>query len=158
MELKFLELKLRNMTVAEYENKFSEVSRFVPYHVDTDEKRTRRFQQGLRPWIKNRVAVLVISSYVTLVQKASIMERGNELYFKDKSGTKRKFQNNGGNPGRKLEGNKSKKLFVKRGDGRFGNRRFDNRDNKNRETKFRPPQAANLIQGRSPLPDCRTCG
>lgn len=44
MELKFLELKQGNMTVAEYEAKFLELSRFVPYHVDTDEKRAKRFQ------------------------------------------------------------------------------------------------------------------
>ncbi|XP_074355418.1 uncharacterized protein LOC141695076 [Apium graveolens] len=72
MELKFLELKQGRMNVAEYENKFSEPSRFVPYHVDTEEKRTRHFQLGLRPWIRNRVAVLEISNYATLVHKVQL--------------------------------------------------------------------------------------
>ena len=51
MELKFLELKQENMTVTEYEAKFTELSRFVPEFVNTDAKRARRFQQGLKPWI-----------------------------------------------------------------------------------------------------------
>ena len=44
MELKFLELKQGTMTIADYEAKFTELSRFVPYHVDTDEKRAKQFQ------------------------------------------------------------------------------------------------------------------
>ncbi|MGI4673397.1 retrotransposon gag family protein [Klebsiella pneumoniae] len=51
MELKFLELKQDNMTVAEYEAKFTELSRFVPEFVSTDAKKARRFQQGLKQWI-----------------------------------------------------------------------------------------------------------
>ncbi|XP_074346492.1 uncharacterized protein LOC141685278 [Apium graveolens] len=113
MELKFLELEQGSMTFAEYENKFSELSRFVPYHVDTGEKRTRYFQLGLRPWIQNRVAVLEISNYATLVHKALIVESRNDLYPKDKGGVKRKFLINAGNYGRKFDGNKNKKPFVK---------------------------------------------
>ena len=78
MELKFLELKQENMTVAEYEAKFTELSRFVPKFVSTDAKRARRFQQGLKQWIQNRVVVLEITNYATLVQKASIVEAGSE--------------------------------------------------------------------------------
>ncbi|XP_074363144.1 uncharacterized protein LOC141703561, partial [Apium graveolens] len=79
MELKFLELKQGNMSVAEYEAKFTELSRFVPYHVDTDEKKAKRFQQGLKPYIQNRIAVFKITNYTTLVQKAAIVESGSEL-------------------------------------------------------------------------------
>ena len=43
MELKFLELKQENMTVAEYEAKFTELSRFVLEFVNTDAKGARRF-------------------------------------------------------------------------------------------------------------------
>ena len=43
MELKFLELKQNNLSVAEYEAKFTELSRFVPEFVNTEEKRARRF-------------------------------------------------------------------------------------------------------------------
>ena len=48
MELKFLELKQNNISVVEYEAKFTKLSRFVPEFVNTEEKRARRFQQGLK--------------------------------------------------------------------------------------------------------------
>ncbi|XP_074366365.1 uncharacterized protein LOC141707220 [Apium graveolens] len=96
MELKFLEFKQGNMSVAEYEAKFTELSRCVPYHVDTDEKKAKRFQQGLKPYIQNRIAVFEITNYTTLVQKAAFMESGSELYVKDANVKKRKFQNHSG--------------------------------------------------------------
>ena len=52
MELKFFELKQENSSVIEYERKFIELDRFVPKYVNTDEKRAKRFQQGLKPWIR----------------------------------------------------------------------------------------------------------
>lgn len=52
-----MELKQENMGVADYKAKFTELYRFVPEYVDTDEKRARRFQQGLKPWILSKVAV-----------------------------------------------------------------------------------------------------
>ncbi|XP_074323940.1 uncharacterized protein LOC141660856 [Apium graveolens] len=134
MKLKFLELKQGSMTIAEYENKL-ELSRFVPYHVDTEEKRTRHFQLGLPPWIQNRVAVLEISNYATLVHKASIVESGNDLYTKDKGGIKRKFSNNAGNFGRNFDGNKNKKPFVKREDRRMDRPRLGHQDNRGNEAK-----------------------
>ncbi|XP_074342274.1 uncharacterized protein LOC141679762 [Apium graveolens] len=48
MQRKFLELKQENMSVAEYESKFTELSRFVPQLVGTEEKKAERFQQGLK--------------------------------------------------------------------------------------------------------------
>lgn len=71
MELKFLELKQDNMTVAEYEARFTELSRFVPEFVNTDAKKARRFQQGLKQWIQNKVAIFELIDYAILVQKAS---------------------------------------------------------------------------------------
>ncbi|KAL8120759.1 hypothetical protein AgCh_017802 [Apium graveolens] len=41
MEIKFLNLTQGDLTVAEYEAKFTELARFVPYQVDTDEKKAR---------------------------------------------------------------------------------------------------------------------
>ncbi|WOG92166.1 hypothetical protein DCAR_0311426 [Daucus carota subsp. sativus] len=126
MELKFLELKQGNMSVAEYEAKFTELSRFVPYQVDTDEKKARRFQQGLKPWIQNRVAVLEITSYATLVHKACIVESGSELYNKEKGDRKRKTPQNSQNSGKKPWNPSVKKPFIKREvpQNREGSQRF----------------------------------
>ncbi|XP_074322839.1 uncharacterized protein LOC141659812 [Apium graveolens] len=55
MELKFLELKQGNMSVTDYEGKFEELSRYVPSYVDTDRKKAKRFQQGLKPWIRGKI-------------------------------------------------------------------------------------------------------
>ncbi|KAL8126108.1 hypothetical protein AgCh_013408 [Apium graveolens] len=78
MEIRFLELKQDKMTVVEYEAKFTKLSRFVPEFVNTEEKKARRFQLGLKQWIQNIVALLELTDYATLVQKASIVEAGSE--------------------------------------------------------------------------------
>ncbi|KAL8123995.1 hypothetical protein AgCh_011844 [Apium graveolens] len=70
MEIQFLNLTQGDLTVAEYEAKFTELARFMPDQVDTDEKKVRRFEQGLRFWIQNRVAIFELISYVVVVQKA----------------------------------------------------------------------------------------
>ncbi|XP_074377152.1 uncharacterized protein LOC141718672 [Apium graveolens] len=69
MEIKFLELKQRNLMVTDYEAKFTELARFVPEQVDTDEKRAKRFQQGLKLWIRSRVAVFELTTYTACKQK-----------------------------------------------------------------------------------------
>lgn len=51
--VQFLELKQGEMTAAEYEAKFSELARFAPYQVDTEKRKTRRFELELTPWIYN---------------------------------------------------------------------------------------------------------
>ncbi|XP_074337944.1 uncharacterized protein LOC141675090 [Apium graveolens] len=78
MEIKFLELKQRNLSDTDFEAKFTELARFVPEQVDTDEKRAKSFQQGLNPWIRNRVAVFELTTYKTVVQKAMIIEGESE--------------------------------------------------------------------------------
>ncbi|XP_074347033.1 uncharacterized protein LOC141685854 [Apium graveolens] len=123
MELKFLELKQGNMSVAEYEAKFTELSRFVPYHVDTDEK------------------------------------KANKLYAKDANVKKRKFQNHSGRSfEKKIENQPGKRPFVKCEDTNIGNRRIENVGARKDNTKFRTPQNSNLLQGRPPVPECKTCG
>ncbi|KAL8146752.1 hypothetical protein AgCh_004479 [Apium graveolens] len=157
MELKFLELKQNNLSVAEYEAKFTELSRFVPEFVSTEEKKARRFQQGLKPWIQNRVAILELTDYATLVQKATIAEAGSEQMQKkrEKKGIKRKSMSMGG--------------------GSVGGS-FPTRFNRGavslpgKSTGFKRPMGVNVSQsgqksGRSysnqsrpPLTACNTCG
>ena len=45
--------------------RFTELSRFVPEFVNTEEKRARRFQQGLKQWIQNRIAVFELTDYAS---------------------------------------------------------------------------------------------
>ncbi|KAL8103494.1 hypothetical protein AgCh_027907 [Apium graveolens] len=81
-----------DMSVAEYEVKFSELSRFVPEYVNTETKKTKRFQQGLKPWIRSQVALLEIKNYAALVQKAMIVEGEREAARRENKGRKRKFE------------------------------------------------------------------
>ncbi|KAL8456281.1 hypothetical protein ACS0TY_034478 [Phlomoides rotata] len=61
------------MTVAEYERKFSDLSRFAHHLVDTEVKKSRRFRNGLRPEIRN---VLSGQGLATL---AETYERAEEV-------------------------------------------------------------------------------
>ena len=72
----------------------------MPEFVNTEEKRARRFQQGLKQWIQNRIAVFELTDYATVVQKASIVEAGSEQTQKEREGKKRKrFGGPGGSSG-----------------------------------------------------------
>ncbi|XP_074352093.1 uncharacterized protein LOC141691255 [Apium graveolens] len=92
LEMRFLDLKQENMTLAEYEVKFSELARFVPEYVNTEVKKVKIFQQGLKPWIRSQVALLEIRTYAALVQKAMIVEGEREITKRESEGKKRKFE------------------------------------------------------------------
>lgn len=76
--------------MTEYEAKFTELSRFVPEYVDTDEKKAKRFQQGLKPWLRSKVAAFKLRSYTAVVQKAIVIEGESELSQKERESKKRK--------------------------------------------------------------------
>ena len=49
----FIYLKQGNTTVMAYEAKFTELARCVSYMVEIEEKKARKFEEGLRRNIKN---------------------------------------------------------------------------------------------------------
>lgn len=57
MEVQFLELKQGSMSVAEYAAKFNKLARFTSHQVDTEARKVRRFELGLKPWVQKAVAV-----------------------------------------------------------------------------------------------------
>ncbi|XP_074351827.1 uncharacterized protein LOC141690974 [Apium graveolens] len=67
-------------------DRFTELflEKFVPEQVDTDEKRAKRFQQGLKPWIRSRVVVFELTTYTAVVHKAMIIEGESEASQKEK--------------------------------------------------------------------------
>ncbi|KAK1365675.1 hypothetical protein POM88_041236 [Heracleum sosnowskyi] len=155
MELKFLELKQGSMTVPQYETRFTELSRFVPTYVDTEKKKAKRFQQGLRSWIRSKLAVLELDTYAAVVQKAMIAETESDSYMKERENKKRKagIPDKGQQQG-SFQGQANKKLGFQHG----------------RNTSFRKPDTGNVGQdnrlltgsqqglSRPPLPECKTCG
>ncbi|KAL8114497.1 hypothetical protein AgCh_021377 [Apium graveolens] len=92
LEMKFLDLRHEEMSVAEYEVKFSELSRFVPEYVNIEAKKAKRFQQGLKSWIRSQIAMLEIKNYAALVQKVIIVEGEWEATRRENEGRKRKFE------------------------------------------------------------------
>ncbi|KAK1375434.1 CCHC-type domain-containing protein [Heracleum sosnowskyi] len=155
MELKFLELKQGNMTVPQYETKFTELSRFVPTYVDTEKKKAKRFQQGLRSWIRSKLAILELDTYAAVVQKAMIAEAGSDSYMKERENKKRKVgASDKGQPQGTSQGQSNKKPGFQPG----------------RSSSFKKPDTGNTGQdnrlqissqqgvSRPPLPECRTCG
>lgn len=43
-----------------------ELARFTLHQFDTEERKTRRFEQSLKPWLYNRLLVLQIDNFATL--------------------------------------------------------------------------------------------
>ncbi|KAL8148657.1 hypothetical protein AgCh_005864 [Apium graveolens] len=74
--------------------KFTEMilEKFVLEYVNTDAKKAKRFQQGLRPLIRSQVALLEIKNYAALVQKAMIVEGEREAAKRENKGQNQKFQ------------------------------------------------------------------
>ncbi|XP_074359785.1 uncharacterized protein LOC141699877 [Apium graveolens] len=132
------------MTVGEYEKKFAELARFVGDYVDTDEKRAKRFQQGLNPWLRSRVAAFELATYAEVVQKAMVIEGESDQNSKEKESKKRKFGSSGEGSARGSQSGKNFKKFGFQNQG--GPRSFkkgDNKSQRNRIQGLRFQQAIN---------------
>ncbi len=46
------------MTVAKYESKFTELSRFATHMIDDEYRKARRFEKGLMPIIRSQISAL----------------------------------------------------------------------------------------------------
>ncbi|RVW79287.1 Transposon Ty3-I Gag-Pol polyprotein [Vitis vinifera] len=66
------------MTVAQYEAKFTELSRFSPQLIATEEEKALKFQDGLKPYLKNKISILKLGVYSEVVDRALIAEKDNE--------------------------------------------------------------------------------
>ena len=88
----FLNLKQRNLSVAEYEKEFSRLSKYAPELVLTEAFRCRQFEDGLHDSIKRYLAPMTsfqIVDFYQLVQAAMKVER-LETSSKERS-QKKKF-------------------------------------------------------------------
>ncbi|XP_028123759.1 uncharacterized protein LOC114320884 [Camellia sinensis] len=65
-----------NKTIAEYEAQFAELARFAPHMVDTDYKKARKFERGLRNAILDKVNMLKLPTYVDVLERA-VIAKGN---------------------------------------------------------------------------------
>lgn len=90
-EIEFLELKQGNMTIVDYAAKFEELSRFSPYYneVEVEVSKCIKFENGLRPEIKQFIGYQKIRQFSVLVNKCharsahykSMSEKKHGSYF-----------------------------------------------------------------------------
>ncbi|XP_041009375.1 uncharacterized protein LOC121253431 [Juglans microcarpa x Juglans regia] len=71
----FTNLVQGTMTVRQYAVKFAKLSRFASYLIPEEEKKTRRFEEGLNHRIYEQVMVLQIQNFLDLVHKAMLVEQ-----------------------------------------------------------------------------------
>ena len=54
--MEFMELIQGNKTVLQYEAKFTKLAQFAPHIVSNDVRKAKKFQRGLRPSTRTRMA------------------------------------------------------------------------------------------------------
>ncbi|GMH24201.1 hypothetical protein Nepgr_026044 [Nepenthes gracilis] len=66
---------VRNRSVAEYDSKFTELSRYASFMVEDEEMKVRRFFHGLRDDIRRHLSTLTLTTYGEVLAKAVIYEK-----------------------------------------------------------------------------------
>ena len=64
--------------MTQYEVKFMELSRFSPQLLATEEEKTLKFQDGLKPYLKNKISILKLGVYLKVVDRALVAKKDNE--------------------------------------------------------------------------------
>ena len=55
-----------------------ELSRFSPQLLATEEEKTLKFQDGLKPYLKNKISILKLGVYLKVVDRALVAKKDNE--------------------------------------------------------------------------------
>ena len=69
-----MNLKQGPMTIREYLNKFTQLSRYAPNEVDTEEKKQERFLEGLNDCIEYALLLQEFPNFQAMVNKALMVE------------------------------------------------------------------------------------
>ena len=89
-EDEFIKLKQGAFSVAEYEGKFTKLSKYASELVVNERKRIRRFVQGLNVEIQEGLAAAQISTFTEALEKAQRIESAR-LQVRDFHNRKRNF-------------------------------------------------------------------
>ena len=69
------------MIVAQYKAKFAKLSYFALHLIATEVDKAMKFQDGLKPYLKNKISIMKLGVYLEVVDRALIVERDfKELY------------------------------------------------------------------------------
>ncbi|XP_058068245.1 uncharacterized protein LOC131217349 [Magnolia sinica] len=74
----FLKLTQGEMTIAQYESRFTELSRYAPKLVEDEDFKIKRFKDGLRPSIHSKICCLNLKSYANAIDKATRAENDDD--------------------------------------------------------------------------------
>src|SRR6266540_4597264 len=83
----FLILKQGSRTIREYVQKFNELARYAPGHVDTDEKKRECFLKGMNPKLRSRLGCH-FEDFNQMVDDAIAMEEDLHLHHLEKKRTR----------------------------------------------------------------------
>ena len=83
------------MNVAQYEAKFTELSRFAPQFIAIEEKKALKFQDGLKPYLKNKISIMKLGVYSDVVDKALIAKKDNEELHQYRKQQRKRNRNDG---------------------------------------------------------------
>ncbi|KAL8114698.1 hypothetical protein AgCh_021533 [Apium graveolens] len=138
------------------QQKFTELSRFVTKYTSTEEEKAKKFQQGLEPWIRDRVAMFELETYAGVVQKAALIENNGMQSRKERDNKKRKVPFYG----EKSEAGSSQDRDVKRiGFQKGGNFQKKGNLGKRQESKGNNQASQGQVgENRFQRPECKHCG
>ena len=74
----FLALRQGSTTMVEYERRFTELSRYAMEFISTEANRAKRFEQGLKLAIREKLVALKIRDYGDMVDRAALLKRDIE--------------------------------------------------------------------------------
>jgi len=74
MVSEFLELRQGQMNVSQYDQRFTQLSRYADVLVKGEVERTKRFVKGLNPEIQGRLIPLQLRNYIQVVERALEVE------------------------------------------------------------------------------------
>ena len=80
-EREFLSLVQGNLSVGEYEAKFSELGKYAPHIYNDEHRRIRKFVDGLKSSIRRFVAIQDPSTFALALRSAHLVEQENNRYF-----------------------------------------------------------------------------
>ena len=63
--------------------------------IATDKEKSLKFQDGLKPYMKNKILILKLSVYSEVVDKALIVETDNEEFHQYREQQRKKNRNDG---------------------------------------------------------------
>ncbi|KAK2988434.1 hypothetical protein RJ640_020152 [Escallonia rubra] len=76
-EAEFRNFEQGNLTAQQYATKFTSLARHASYLVEGEDKRARKFQDGLKPEIQEKISIRNVDDYYEMVDRALLIEKSD---------------------------------------------------------------------------------